>query len=1599
MRRLDSGTTGRRTTHPSPDEAARAAHIHRRSVVATDGSPFIKTKKQLNERVFGAPVGIQAPPSKKQVQQNRERQRVVNRAVTRAQAGRPATTFADVQKYGFKGTSRFDVAIQGGVKAAKRQKRIDRLIDDQIYQRRHTNAIARDFKNLRLDKSEKDYVSSESARRGEIAMAKADRLGHYADIASTAALEMAKTLPHYGKATWELGQRVTHPLMVGEDILRHGPRGALEENRKRIRTVSGIDVRHPLDQGPWWLGANVAMAAVPDLGPVGRITTRGALRASKLATEAGFAGRAGRVAIEAGEHVPIAGERINVPKRISRAVERGLKGPAGETDVYRQHAIDAGELAKTTHLGAPFRKWYQKSARAMVRMAGGDKDLADKFAQVTAVMSSQREPIPNIQLALNAINEWKESGFIRSFGTGPQIEKANAIMRGEEWAGRKTDRFYANMLQDIDPVKYKDTFPGSEVTNDIWMARLFGLKSDVPTPAEYEAMSAAVQRIAKHLGWEPREVQAAMWIAKKAEAEGITIKEASLDFADALAYESAHMPLDVTPSDPQLRGIYQGLTPGRQTGYRNAIYDATRKFLRETGTLGELGSEAELPGAQQALKITAPRAKNLEKEIVGPGGVKVPNPKYSRAAWLEQGRRVAPAAKRRVDVAVATIADALGKDEGFWFKPVYRTNVPKSGSNGLRFRFDRSITPEEKTSLEQVFTKRGIRVLPESDGMYVLNYGKIPNTSFHKLAVETAHELLPDVTGTADMFVYDGRRIPKGQYAHQIERGAASARRSALLRGAEDRLRGRISVAQRDFLGAGGAEGVGRRSGVRFTEDSGPVHIGRFTEGLKRNSRAWNLRELSADELANSRVFLAENGEAGFVVSPEGDLQNVFNNGPKGTGVGADMVEHAIENGAVTLDAYDGFLPRFYTEHGFAETGRMKFNPEYAPDGWNFEADDSPDVVFMSLGAGTQPKRWFNGDEWNAAKASARDQVGTSWGGRGAVRETGLASGPLFGRDLGTEGEHGLIPAAFKRLASEERGAISFKGKGGEPSPPLGPVYGPKTLEESVAEGIQKAKPVRERQEAGYTPQRGKKVGKAWEAYHAAGGGTAGLTAYRKEMAGELTKLHFNGFEHLGGAEEQDALVRRIFDSPQLDKFQSNRAATALVNGTKGIVPTRSDIALLEKVFPPADVEKVTSRAIAERHKWEEWLDVLQIPRTLQSSGDISALMRQALPVMTRHPSLWAQSLPESFSAMRSDAHFKDFMKKLAEDPAYAESAEAGVTYPDVGRHQTFRGGAQVEEAYGSQQAERLPLIGHSARQYTAFLNDLRLRTWKHLLPKTEELALKQAARKGKDADEVLAQAHKDLARYVNSMTGRGPLKGKLRSAAPLLNAIFFSPRLLASRVDLLASPITYARATPYVRRQAMRSIAQLGAMGVAMLYAASRIPGVTVGLDPLSSDFGRIKIGDTRIDIFGGFQPLVKLVMQLRAGAVVSSVTGEREQLNTGEFGGNTRLTIIAKFLREKLSPNATFLVDFLQGENVIGQPFKWWNQLWRLAPMLAHDIYDTEMYAGPHAPAGLVGAVGGLGMTTMTYGKRKSKNGLPGQKLKSTKLKSTVLKTTTLR
>ena len=121
-----------------------------------------------------------------------------------------------------------------------------------------------------------------------------------------------------------------------------------------------------------------------------------------------------------------------------------------------------------------------------------------------------------------------------------------------------------------------------------------------------------------------------------------------------------------------------------------------------------------------------------------------------------------------------------------------------------------------------------------------------------------------------------------------------------------------------------------------------------FRSQLKVNARSENLERYSDKEYDNFKVYLDFIGTVGFAITPGKELINLFNNsGIKGAG--AHAFRTAIKLGATRLNCFDGPLVKLYESFGFIETSRFPFNRTFAPDGWNYETMETPDVVFMQI--------------------------------------------------------------------------------------------------------------------------------------------------------------------------------------------------------------------------------------------------------------------------------------------------------------------------------------------------------------------------------------------------------------------------------------------------------------------------------------------------------------------------------------------------------------------------------------------------------------------------------------------------------------------------
>lgn len=402
--------------------------------------------------------------------------------------------------------------------------------------------------------------------------------------------------------------------------------------------------------------------------------------------------------------------------------------------------------------------------------------------------------------------------------------------------------------------------------------------------------------------------------------------------------------------------------------------------------------------------------------------------------------------------------------------------------------------------------------------------------------------------------------------------------------------------------------------------------------------------------------------------------------------------------------------------------------------------------------------------------------------------------------------------------------------------------------------------------------------------------------------------------------------------------------------------------------------------------------EMANIPRTIMASWDMSAPLRQGLGLIHK-PQFW-KALPEMFKAWGSEEAYQAAQKAILEDPIFKKRVTAdGIVKPsfaeDVGLKLTDLNNMSTrEESIMSSLADKVPGVRRSNRAYTIFLNKLRADTFKQMI---NDFGVSSGTNMKKNV-----ALSKDIANFVNTATGRGSL-GPLEGSAKNLSTVLFSPRLMASRLGMMAkgaqaafSPEVYMLKSPSVRREYLKSLAAIA--GTASTFSQLlRLGGATVESDPASSDFGKAKIGNTRIDPYGGFQQYIVAAQRLMphldlsslglgeiGGKMKSTTTGNEYDLGNPRYGESTRADVLGRFIRSKTNPIINFGWGLMSGQKELsGKPMNMTTAnpmenaiAQRFLPMLTQDIYDMiQDSETPASAKALATFLSSFGMGSQTY------------------------------
>lgn len=368
----------------------------------------------------------------------------------------------------------------------------------------------------------------------------------------------------------------------------------------------------------------------------------------------------------------------------------------------------------------------------------------------------------------------------------------------------------------------------------------------------------------------------------------------------------------------------------------------------------------------------------------------------------------------------------------------------------------------------------------------------------------------------------------------------------------------------------------------------------------------------------------------------------------------------------------------------------------------------------------------------------------------------------------------------------------------------------------------------------------------------------------------------------------------------------------------------------------------------------------LAVVRTVLVGGEFSMAGRQGYLPGTQDPLKVPGALLMMWKSFLSESSVTEAELNLKARPNYALYQRDKLFLSDV-KDWTER---KVEEANSGRWARRIPFFKNFERANSTVLNILRANAYD---------AMHNAHKAWFGV--VSAEEGRNIARQVNIMSGRGEF-GKAEIIRPMAGPIVFSIGHTVSRFQFTLGGALWtgsAKSKAVIAKSYAKAFGVTASLLGLAFYAAGGDDWIEI--NPRSSDFLKIKMGPTRIDLMAGLTQAFVFMTRWatretkRDGKIIPLVGPEVK------FGAPDLGAVTGAFFRSKLNPflggfaNAWFKKDFSGNETDFETEM---NKMWK--PMTWNDIIDACRAQG--LPKGIVISIGAmLGAGVSTYEPRKPK------------------------
>jgi hypothetical protein len=521
-----------------------------------------------------------------------------------------------------------------------------------------------------------------------------------------------------------------------------------------------------------------------------------------------------------------------------------------------------------------------------------------------------------------------------------------------------------------------------------------------------------------------------------------------------------------------------------------------------------------------------------------------------------------------------------------------------------------------------------------------------------------------------------------------------------------------------------------------------------------------------------------------------------------------------------------------------------------------------------------------------------------------------------------------------------------------------------------------------------------------------------------KALRDELNKMR----DDAGVSEKRslEAKIKRVKQQTEMyreklkNKDFAKKKRKPVVEDSELIKAQAEKIAIQEEYIK--EFEKLE---LKNRTKWQKFLDVAAeifgVPRVLMATFDLSFMTIQGgaytiSSLLSRKPSLVLTGMRTAFANMKSASKFEAWQKSIKAQDFYPlmKASKLGLSEQDAKL-------SAREEAGATGYANfiwdwlMLPLKYTNKRLYEKALkaNPLKIferggvtyMNYLRMMKFMEGATILKAQGRTMNTHP---DDYKNLADAINTFTGRASL-GSGEAAAKVFSMVLFSPRNWAS-VIIQTNPILMMyKMNKWSTQDKPLSVAQkmvivdymkyigftMGVIGMAAAFLNNDDDDETgVIFDPKSSDFLKIRRGDTRVDLFGGRTQMVvfqsRIMLEMLGFNSYEDLQGKESRLGQGLTP--TMGTLAWRMLQNKMSPSVGAINEFINtrlkkdgGElkrvNQFGEDYSFTDR----AKEMSHPIFlgsiGEIVKDNPDAVGGFLVGVAAIGYGVQVYEQKKKK------------------------